>query len=229
MAGDSREFGGGHLIGPDTEILGGVLPGRDHSIAVDFKENPEPYESAYAVLERSLPGASGCSALAIATEVHEIVRKELPFSEDTVRAILREEADTRGLVRTRQEDVIGLSRFFIDSERLEPGGICHHQTLFTGALIHLLQQRNGIGGKASVELVAPEVKHNSMHTWIRYTKDGERIIIDSAATFASVFLLDEDPLSDGRMYLRTEELREFIAEEDLEAPDRLRLERYGDS
>jgi len=73
-------------------------------------------------------------------------------------------------------DEIGLSAF------IGHGGTCHPQTLLGGALVRLLQQRRGIGGRVSVDTAFADLPQAQFpHTYLDYFYDMERFIIDSEA------------------------------------------------
>lgn len=193
-----------HTIGHGTEVLGGVFHGR-HAVVVDFAESPGPYEAAYERFEEVLPDASLASPLGVARNVVHAARQVVPFSPANARKVLRAEADARGVRRILERDEIGLSRF-------EGGGTCHHQALMAGALLNLLQERHGIGGETSVEwdlsgsLVVP-----SRHIWVRYTKDGQRIILDDSNPELA-FVLERPVAPTDRAYLHPEETQELVDE-----------------
>ncbi|MEX2014597.1 MAG: hypothetical protein WD885_01540 [Candidatus Saccharimonadales bacterium] len=108
MADNSVETGNRHIIGPGTEILGGVFLGRN-SIIVDSDKKPEPYEFAYNRFGNILSDPSQASVVEIGTTVSEVVRRILPFSRHWGKSVLRVEADSRGQDRIRPTDEIGLS------------------------------------------------------------------------------------------------------------------------
>jgi len=168
---NSPQFVERHIIGPDTEILGGVFLGRG-AIVVDFEENPEGYESTYEALDAVLPEASE-EPLVIVQTINEVVRKVIPLDRVATRAVLKSEAEARGLPRIGSQDEIRLSKF------IGVGGICHHQTLLGGTMLRLLQDRRGIGGTVSVEPGQLYKDVFDRHVWLRYTHGDRRIIIDT--------------------------------------------------
>jgi hypothetical protein len=200
-------------------VLGGVFFGRN-AIVVDVEENPEPYELAYMSFEDALSDTSQVPSLEVAQNVGHVVREMMPFSISNVRKVLRAEADARGLDRIRPKDEIGLSRFM-------GGGICQHQTLFTGALLCLAQERCGIEGSVSVEwepsLSTPDPER---HVWVRYTRGDEKIIVDDSNP-TPVFKLERPVASTDRIYLRPGETQEFVDESDLTPDDVFKEIRYG--
>jgi len=144
MIDNLREFGGRHIIGPDTEVLGGVFFGSG-AIVVDYEENPWPYEEGYALVEDFLGQRGVPSPMDIGMAAGDAVDQLMPFSEKNVCQVLSAQATARNLKRIEREDEVNLSLFM-------GGGICHHQTLFGGSLIRLLQDRRDVGGTVSVEM-----------------------------------------------------------------------------
>lgn len=224
MTGEAEQFGGRHIIGPDTGVLNGVLPTLEHgAIVVDFEENPQVYEMVYrSVANRLLhdrrqpPGS-----LDFARIVNQVVKTLLPFEDRLTDTLLRAEAEKRGLESIGPEDEIELSRFI-------GGGSCHHQTLLGASILSLLQERQGIEGTVSVRMEPPETDPATrQHTWTRYT-NGRRIVVDSAVHRMSVFTIEglETPIeSKRRFYLTEEELQELVDKRDLTDVDIRRLQR----
>lgn len=222
MTDGSEKFGGRQVIGAETEVLGGVFPSqRSGAVVVDFEENPGLYEAAYRRAERTLLEAGSREPLTIGRIVNVVVKDMMPYDEQAKREILRDEADSRGLDRLGPEDEIGLSRFI-------GGGVCIHQTLFGASLLSLLQERQGIGGTISIEEEPVEMAPPSrQHIWTRYSRDGERIVIDSALERMSMFRLERPISEDDRRYLRPEELLEFVDYDDLAPVDLVRILNGG--
>ncbi len=208
---NSLTAGPRQIIREGTEVLGGVFHGRN-VIAVDFDENPDPYESAYRNFEGILPDASLVESLVLARHVVHAARQVMPFSPTNVRKTLRAEADARGLRRIREQDEVGLSRFV-------GGGTCQHQALFAGALLSLLQERRDIGGDVSVEWEPSglSAEDPTRHIWVRYTKEDQRIILDDSNPELAFVLTRPVPPTD-RVYVRPEEREELVDEEVLD-PD----------
>ncbi len=161
-----------HIIGPGTKFSGGIFLGRA-AIFVDIEENPGPYEYAYRVVDGILTEDDQTSPFLIAAAVNTVVRGILPFSSSTWAQILKEEAKTRGVLRLNQTHKLGLSKSIFE------GGRCHEQTLMKALLLELLQERRGIGGEASIDPPSTVDSHPDRHVWARYTRDGQRIVMES--------------------------------------------------
>jgi hypothetical protein len=226
MTNNSAYFNGRHVIGPDTEILGGVLFGSG-AIVVDHEDNPAPYEEGYAMVDNLLARSADPSLLEVAFAVNNVVRKMVPFSDPNkegtpdIRDILRSEAEARGLARISREDEVPLSLFVGDA------GVCHHQTLFGGVLLRLLQQRRDLKGRVSVDLAPPDLATEpERHVWLRYIRGKERVIIDSSST-PPVLKLERPVRILDRLYVRPEEMSKFVPDEELTEDDMLRVIRSG--
>ncbi len=227
MAGEDGRFGEHHVIGPDTPVLDGVFMSREGgAIVVDFAENPQLYEIGYRSVENRLSHGrvQPPPPIAVARIVNQVVKEMVPYEWERAQDILGGEAEARGLEAIGPADEVQLS-WFVGS------GNCHHQTLFGASLLSLLQERQDIGGVVSVQTEPPEIVPGAtrQHTWTRYT-NGKRIIIDSALHKRPLFTLEEleTPIEPRRrIFLTAEELREFVADDDLTPDDIRRLVAHG--
>jgi len=192
------QLGEHHIIGPDTEILGGVYF-RNGATVVDFAENPQPYELAYEKLEGTLTDAIEGSVLFMGHAIDDVVKDTIVFSEIITGMILKAEAESLGLERVDDRHALALSTFIETG-----GGVCHHQGLLGGAMVRLLQQRRGLGGKISFDYgPTPINPGHAKHSWLRYVRDREGVIIDFARNRVIPFN-DASPLVIGE-YRRPEE------------------------
>lgn len=190
----NSQYGERQLIGPDTEILGGVFLARG-AIVVDFEENPAPYEALYDVVDKTLPPGSEDSLLRTAEAVNWCVVKAVPYSPATTASVLKRQAEARGLQRIGLRDEIALSSFIEAG-----GGVCHHLTLVAGTMLRLLQDRREQQRSVSIDQAPTSPQ---AHAWVRYTEEEERVIVDPSEDH--VIRLGNHPDSWDRKYLRSEE------------------------
>jgi hypothetical protein len=189
MSVNAPEWSEHHVIGPATKVLDGVLL-ANAAILVDFEENPDPYESAYERIDGILTDDKLATALHTAGAVTGIVNEYMPWSGKAVRQILRSEADARNIMGyIDQRHMVELSKF------ITQGGICHQKTLFSLAMLELLQDRRGIGGKASMWSEDVHDDGTYGHVEGRYVRDEEIVKIDLAGMEVCRLEDIDDPLS----------------------------------
>lgn len=180
---------------------------------MDISEVPEPYEVAYAKVEHAIGDATQTSPVDVSKAVEKVVDGTMDFARSRVRKVLREEADARGVKRLQSKDEVGLSRFIEAG-----GGICQHQSLFSGALLRLLQERQGLQGTVSLQWLPPRIGEVAVdperHTWLRHTVHGERIILDNSNS-TRVFKLEKPLSPTDRIYLEPHEISEFFEETEM--------------
>lgn len=223
---DNMETRERHIITPDTKVLGGVFLGRG-AVAVDFDEAPEAYERAYDAVDATLSEEEQESPLLTALALSRTVRNIIPYSLEEASRILKTAAQKSGMARLDQSHEIGLSQFIFK------GGNCQHQTLIGAAMLELLQDKRNLRGEVSVEpdvMSLPDpsdfsvmefqkhisgdgstyVQHLSpyelqadRHTWVRYTADGQRIIMDVGDDY--VISLEDHDIPANSQYFRLEE------------------------
>lgn len=137
-------------------------------------------------------GRTDVSAREVADTVNYVVLDAVKFNKQGTRVAMREAV---GRDKVELYDEIPLSGL------IEAGvGVCYHQALASAAIISLLQKRRGIGGTVSIDQRAPIL---GSHAWTRYSKDKDKVVIDSAEFH--VVKLDGSLNPRDRQYLRSGE------------------------
>lgn len=156
------------IIGRDTPINGGVYlgGGEREAVVVDDTRKDSPLHDVYQELLRKRAAAIKAGRnfkSELLSDVFDLVRKKIPYSEEKVQKI------------SRKYGVKPDQKVLLDIYLKEKAGVCRHQALLAAYLLERMKKEKIVRGTVSVD--RNYVPNRGGHAWVRYVNSAGMVFI----------------------------------------------------